>query len=586
MVDLRANPYFLSDEDVQWVEQTAAAMTEDEKIWQLFADPLMGRDQENLIAFLAEHPLGACPFRAGQFDNATARKILGAVQDAQKIPMLITADCGTGADGRLKTGTLVGTAAQAGAAPDNGETAYDIGSIACKELGAVGFNWAFEPVGDILLNWRNCLVNTRAFSSDPDRVITCVDQFLQAAKDNNFLPCLKHFPGDGWEERDQHIVEGNNGLSCEEWDATFGKVYQHCIDRGVPTIMVGHFTLPAYQKKLNPALRDADMTTACTSKELITGLLRQQLGFHGLVVTDQTTMMGFYSLPRTKALPACIEAGCDMILGINDVDEDFACMKEAVQSGQITAERLNDALYHILGAKAMIGLHRRKAEYGTLTPPEEQLACICSEEHRQAAIRAADKAITLVKDTRRQLPIRPETHKKILLHVLGGAASKSLFGTGVASGGASGLPELIKELLEKQGFEVTIWSNDVFGTRRYGTIPGSFKGVTKESAHRFDAVLLFADVSQFATTNAMRLVWPSPMCNIMPWYVAEGVPVAFISLNLTNHMIDVPRVPIFINAYNHRPETIELVIRKLMGDSPFTGRYEETVFCGQWDTHF
>ena len=112
MVDLRANPYFLSDEDVQWVEQTAAAMTEDEKIWQLFADPLMGRDQENLIAFLAEHPLGACPFRAGQFDNAAARQILGAVQDAQKIPMLITADCGTGADGRLKTGTLVGTAAQ------------------------------------------------------------------------------------------------------------------------------------------------------------------------------------------------------------------------------------------------------------------------------------------------------------------------------------------------------------------------------------------------------------------------------------------------------------------------------------------
>ena len=82
MVDLSKKPFYLSAEDIAWVEQTVADMTLDEKVWQLFADPLMGRDEENLVAFLKDHPLGACPFRAGQFDNATARKVLAAAQDS------------------------------------------------------------------------------------------------------------------------------------------------------------------------------------------------------------------------------------------------------------------------------------------------------------------------------------------------------------------------------------------------------------------------------------------------------------------------------------------------------------------------
>ena len=280
-----------------------------------------------------------------------------------------------------------------------------------------------------------------------------------------------------------------------------------------------------------------------------------------------------------------IAAGCDMLLGMNDVDEDFACMKAAVESGFITAERLQDALYRILGTKASIGLHRRKSECGTLAPPEEWLDRILSEEHRQIAVRAADKAITLVKTKRDQLPIRPESHPRILLHVIGGRAKKSMMGKGVASGGAADLPERIKAALERRGFTVTVWQPDVLGTNQYGTIPGMYKGKTAQFKEQFDAVLLFADVAGFATTNSLRLSWPSPMASILPWYVAEGVPVVFVSLNLTNHLIDLPRVPIYINAYNSRPETIELLLDKLMGDSTFTGVPDPTVWCDLWDTH-
>lgn len=585
MVDLKGNPFYLSDEDAAWVEQTIAGMTEDEKVWQLFADPLIGRDRVSLVEFLQTHPVGGCSFRAGELENAEARETLAQMQDNAKIPLLISADCGTGADGRLKHGTMIATAAQAGAAPDDGQVAYDIARAACRELGAVGFNWTFEPVGDILMNWRNCLVNTRAFGNNADRVITCVDQFIRGVEEQNFVPCLKHFPGDGWEERDQHIVQGNNGLSCEEWDATFGKVYAHCIQRGVKTIMVGHFTLPAYQRALNPALKDEEMVTACMSPELISGLLRGKLGFNGMVVTDQTNMLGFFAMPRTKALPACIAAGCDMLLGFNDVDEDFACVRDAVRSGFITAERLHDALARILAAKASIGLHRRKAERGTLAPPAEQLAWIGCEEHVQMAVRAADKAITLVKDVRHQLPLRPEQYRRVLLYVMSTVRSASQMGKGVTSGGAEGLEDTIRAALEKKGYEVTLWTPQTLGSAP-GAAPGRYKGRTARFREKFDAVMIFADISAFATTNSLRLQWPCPMANVEPWYVYEGVPGVFVSLNLTNHLIDVPRMPIFVNAYNDRPETIGLVADKLAGDSPFTGRYDENVWCGQWDTHF
>lgn len=583
MIDLSTSPFHLTADEIAWVEETLEGMTPVEKIWQLFADPLMGMDKEHLLAYLGQRPLGGCSFRASQFSDEEAREILGAVQNSMKIPMLVSADCGTGANGRLRDGTFIATAAQAGAAADSAKIAYNTGLAACRELGAVGFNWAFEPVGDLLLNWRNCLVNTRAFSADPDKVIECLDAFNLAADENEFVSCLKHFPGDGWEERDQHLVPGNNGLDCETWDSTYGKIYRHAIAKDVKSIMIGHFTLPAWQRRLNPDLADSEMDTACLSPELIQGLLRDRLGFNGLIVTDQTTMIGFYTQRREDALPLAINAGCDMILGINDPDEDYASIEKAIESGILSMQRVEDAIRRILATKASIKLHIKKAA-GTLIPPIEKMSYIGCEEHRKFAEEASDAAITLVKDTRHQLPIRPETHKRLLVYVLSSSKISNQFGAGVAGGGDEGLPTSVKTILEQEGFAVTLWDESTLSSS-VGGRSGTVKGKISEFTKRFDAVLLFADLTKFASVNSIRIEWPSPMASISPWFVPE-IPTAFISLNLTNHLIDVPRVPIFINAYNNQPETIRLLAKKLMGESQFMGKYEETVWCGKWDTHF
>ncbi len=575
MVDLRGNPFYLDDSAVKWVEETYAAMTPHERVCQLFHDPLMGMNKEQLIDFLAKYPIAGASFRGAQFTPEECQDILRAMQESVKIPLFISTDTETGANMPVRGGTYIANSAQCGATDDVGLHAYHVGSAAAQEIKALGYNMSFGAVGDIITNWRNCVINTRAYGDNADVAIEGCEGFIRGFEEQGLVTMLKHYPGDGWEERDQHIVIGNNGLSCEEWDASFGRVYKHFIDKGVKSIMVGHFTLPAYQRRLAPGLEDKDIMPACLSEELIDGLLRRQLGFNGLVITDQTKMLGYYAMPRRDAVVQTIVSGIDIVLGINDIEEDIAAMKAGIEDGRISPQRLQDAIYRILATKASIGLHKSHAD-GSIVPQREALSVIGKDEFKNWAVEASDAAITLVKNTKNQLPIRPETHKRLFVNFLGSSFTRSMMGQGVTGGGAAGVKDVIKETLEKAGFEVHMHEESgMMGN----------KGNTAQFRKQYDAALIFADFTGFATVNAIRLNWGGPMSAGAPWYEPE-LPTAFISLNLTNHMIDVPRVPIFINAYNDKPFTIELLVKKLMGDSPFRGHYNENVWCGLWDTHF
>ena len=182
--------------------------------------------------------------------------------------------------------------------------------------------------------------------------------------------------------------------------------------------MAGHIALPEYQKALVPGLEDKDILPATLAPELINGLLKEKLGFNGLVLTDATHMLGMTSaMRREDYVPQSIAAGCDMFLFFNNIEEDYGFMLNGYKNGVITEERLQDALERILGVKAAIGLHKAQKE-GTLLRTQEDLKVVGCEDHIERAKQAADKGITLVKNTFDQLPIRPETHKRIRLYFL------------------------------------------------------------------------------------------------------------------------------------------------------------------------
>lgn len=562
MVDLRAKPFYLTDEDVAWVESTIEGMTIEEKIGQLFVNLFFDFDTEKVKNLVEKYHIGGA-----RYMGATSEKVFELTSNLQKfsrIPMLVAANCDSGGNGACKDGTNIASAAQVEATGSE-KVAYNVGYVSGLEATAIGCNWNFDPCADILFNWRNTIVNTRAYGTTAEPVIKYTSAYIKGLRQSNIASCIKHFPGDGVEERDHHLVLGVNDISCEEWDTSFGKVYKHAIDEGVMSIMAGHIALPAYQKKLVPGIKDEDIMPATLAPELITGLLREQLGFNGLVVTDASHMIGMAAaMKRRDNVPGAIAAGCDMFLFFGDHDEDFGFMMDGYKNGVITEERLNDALHRILGLKASVHLHTKQKE-GKLIPDKEVLKAVGCQEHLAMADEAADLGITLVKNTRNELPIKPSTHKRIKLYTLYGEL-------GGIHGASNSSEKIIIEELERVGFEVTL--ND--GMSRD-------KGKTAEYSKNWDAALVFADIVGYAAENNYRIRWKMPMSTDIPWYVQE-VPTVFVSLNYTTHLTDVPMVKAYINSYGNTRTIIRQTIQKIMGESEFKGSFNENVWCDKWDT--
>ena len=556
MVDLKAKPFCLEDGDIRWVEETISAMTLEEKIGQLFVPIGYSGDPGYLEGVMLRHHIGGIMSRCGEAKEM--QETHRYLQEHSRIPLLIGANLEYGGSGIATDGTYYATQMQA-AATGNPENAYRLGRISCREGAAVGCNWAFAPVVDIDRNWRNPITNVRTYGSDPDMVLSCGKEYLRAAKEAGVLAAIKHFPGDGCDEVDQHILTSVNDLSTEEWDAAYGKIYAGLIEAGAPTVMVGHIAQPAYQKHFNPGSPEK-LVPATLSPELLQGLLRGKLGFNGLVVTDSTCMVGFScAMERARAVPYSIEAGCDMYLFNKDLDEDFQFMLEGYQNGILSGTRLHDALLRILGTKASLGLHRK--EKTAIVPPGGALDVLRCPEHLRWAEDCADKAITLVKDTQSLLPLNPDKQKKILLEILGHFESNGR------------ILDTFQALLEREGFQMERYVQEDFTTAKFDV--HTFR-------EKYDLVIYLGNVENASNKVTNRLDWFTfwGNGNNVPWFVEER-PVLFVSLANPYHLIDVPMIKTYINCYSNSDIVLTALMEKLMGRSAFVGKTPVDPFCGK-----
>ena len=580
MVDLKAKPFYLNDEQIAWVEETLASMTTEEKLSQLFVllKPVPGADENQIKTLMETARPGGMRWQGG--DAETVWRQNRFFQQYSRVPVLIAGNCDDGGNGVLpKEGTFVATAAEAGAAPGT-ETAYRIGYTAGKEAAAIGVNWMFNPVADVYKNWRNTVVNTRSFGSDPDRVIECVRAYIQGIKAAApLMACTcKHFPGDGWDELDPHISPAHNECAPEEWLASYGRVYQTMIDEGLEAVMTGQISLPAMSRKLRPGLKNEEILPASLAPELLQDLLREQMGFNGVIISDASHMIGMSGvMARSEAVPRCIAAGCDMFLFANDFEEDLGYLKAGYEKGIVTEERLRDALLRILGLKARLRLYEDSVRF----PPKEGLAVIGCEEHRRFAAEAADAGVTLVKDTRGLLPMDPGKRKNaLLIYVQSTPNSKAYQGDGMRG--------LITEELERAGFAVTQCPSFYDLEIENGPHPMNFvrmmqMGRREDFKRKYDVVFVFIYVKGYAQRNIERLSWSSGHSMEMPWYTEE-VPTVGVSLNYTNHLVDCANIHTFVNAYGPNRENIRAAVEKITGKSAFRGTADDTVFCGRWDT--
>lgn len=586
-VNLRAKPYFLEDEDIQWVEDTIAGMSKEEKIGQLFVNMGSERSESYLKEVLEKYKIGGVRYNPGTAKEVHEQNRI--LQENSKIPLLIAANTEAGGNGACTDGTEIGQEVKIGATGDP-KYAYEMGRISGIEAAALGCNWSFAPITDINRNWRNPIISSRSFGQDPDLVLEMSKAYMKGFMESHMVCAMKHFPGDGVDERDQHLSNSVNTYSTEEWDETFGKVYSGMIEAGVHTVMAGHIMLPSYQKYFHPTMEESELLPATLSKELITDLLKEKLDFNGMVVTDASHMVGLTSaMKRSKILPSAIAAGCDMFLFFNDPEEDFAYMMEGYEQGIITEERLEDALRRILGIKAYLGLHKKKKT--EIVPPIEGLSAIGSRESLAIAREVSDQAVTLVKNVGKSpLPLLLEEHRRILLvpqetpnpfaSFLGGKSKKNPV-------------EYLKEKLESEGFQVEIYESmmdkiqkapqEEAGKMMMDMYAG--KAPIRSITDRYDLIIQIADITNlFGVTQ--RINWKmSKGTPDIPWYVHE-LPTIFISLASPFHLADVPQVKTYINCYDKNEHTLDALVEKLMGRSDFKGTDPVDSFCGMDDTRY
>ena len=573
MIYLKAKPFFLNDEDIRWVSDTLSAMTLEEKAGQVFCPMGFSDDPGLLHHMLVDLHVGGMMYRPGP--AAYIQNTHRTIQSMAKIPLLLAANTENGGNGLAFEGTSFGQP-MAVAATDKSENAYRMGYTACAEGAALGLNWSFAPIVDLNFEFHNPITNVRTFGSDVERVIECGSAYMRGAKENGVAVSIKHFPGDGVDERDQHILTSVNSLSREEWDHSFGKVYSTLIEQGAETVMVGHIALPAY------ADEEEKYLPASLSRSIMTGLLREKLGFNGLISTDATPMVGFTAaMPRARAIPTAIAAGADMILFNKDLDEDYHFLLSGIESGILSIERLDEAVTRILATKAALRLHA-KQQNGTLVPSPEALGVVGCEKHRAWAKQVAEDAVTLVKDTQSLLPLSKEKFRRVYLNVIQKDMSPE-----------NPVVQSWKALFEKEGFAVSVRDRRVSVTVQD---MGDISGMSEEKkalmhemyrsigeVHQdYDLYVYICNMENASNNTTLRLNWNVAfgLGDDAPWFVSE-VPALMISTAYPYHLFDAPMLKTYINAYAGTTDYQRAVMDRLMGRSAFTGKSPVDPFCGR-----
>lgn len=560
-IDLTKKPFYLSAQQVEWVENTIASMTEDEKVEQLFCPLLYSNDPGYLTHAITDHHWGGVMFRSNPAKEV--QTAINTLQANSPIPMIISANLEDGGNGVASEGTYMGRQMLM-AATGEAEQARRLGLICGTEGAAVGVNVTYAPIVDIDMNFMNPITNVRTYGSAPNMVLEMGRAYMEGLSGTGVAPTIKHFPGDGVDGRDQHLLTSVNSLPLEKWEASYGKVYRSLIEDGAPIVMAGHIAMPAMEEFYD-GTPCAQVIPGSFSANVLR-YLRQELGFNGLISTDASPMVGMMAVTnRREAVPLAIEHGCDMYLFAKDLEEDLQYMKDGVRSGLLSQERLQEALERILALKAMLGLPEKKTD-GTLLKGEEDLAVLANPEHLAWAAECADKGVTLVKDVRSILPISSEKHRRVLLEILGDFPSNDR------------VYAHFERRLTEAGFEVTRYVPETFETI-------FLDGAVEQFKAKYDLVFYIGNIENASNKTTARINWHTLFGagNNLPWFAKE-VPTVFVSVGNPYHLYDVPMIPTYVNAYCHAPAVIDAAIDKVLGKGAFCGVSPIDPFCGCWDT--
>ena len=414
-------PIRLDRDGQKWAEKTLHKLSPEEKVGQLFIiwvrvqfwnaenpDYLQLRDniRKYHIGSLAVSVPVDGPFLLRN-QPLEAAEILNRLQRDSKLPLMFAADFERGLSMRLY-GTTVFPHAMAFGAAGKLDYAENFGLITAQEARAIGIHWNFFPVADVNSNPANPIINTRSFGEDPQQVGDLLSAYIRGAHEGGMLTTAKHFPGHGETDTDSHLGVARVNVDLGHLQNIELPPFKKAIASGVDSIMVAHVTVPALESDPN--------RVATTSTAVVTDLLKKQLNFKGVVVTDALDMAGLtrlYANNIGRAAVDAFKAGNDLLLIPADLDASYRSMLDAVHSGEISSARLDESVLKVLETKASLGLH--KAHLVNMDDVSKEVG---KPQNLAIGQQIADDAITLVRENSKLLPIK--------------AVSKQIAGTGKA----------------------------------------------------------------------------------------------------------------------------------------------------------
>jgi beta-glucosidase-like glycosyl hydrolase len=407
---------------VRWVDSTLASLSLEERVGQLFVAELVALyTHEDHPAFqyalemIRRYHVGS--FILGGGNTLDIAMITNRLQKASRVPLLVNADLEAGMSyshpWRLSRGWterlpkyISGGGTQfpsqmAIGATGNPRYAYELGRVTALEARAVGIHWSNSPVADVNNNPENIIINTRSYGEDPGRVASMVEAYVRGAQEGKMMATLKHFPGHGDTREDTHMGLPSLPYDLERLNAVELVPFRAGIAAGAKAVMTAHLALP----KVDPTGRPATL-----SRPILTGILRNQLGFDGIVVTDGMHMQGITDhFSAAEAVIGAIEAGADAILASDDIDSAFNGIIQAVHIGRITEGRINTSVRRILSAKAWVGLAEDR-----MVSADSVFAVVGAPEFQKIAEEISDASVTVLRNERGLLPLPQRTRLHIL----------------------------------------------------------------------------------------------------------------------------------------------------------------------------
>jgi beta-N-acetylhexosaminidase len=547
----------------------------DEKIGQLFVvgarGAFMGESSwsyQNLLHHVRDNHVGGFIwFVSNVYETALLNRKLN---EASRVPLLISADLEAGVGMRFADTTFWPTA-MAVAATGDPSLAEEEGRVVAREARAIGVNHMLAPVADINVDADNPVINARSFGEDAADVSRFVTAFIRGVQSEHVLACAKHFPGHGNTHVDSHRALPVLDVTRERLESVELVPFRAAIAAGVKSVMTGHLSVPAIDNTpapvregiSNPYGTSAEEVTrngtlpATVSPRLLNGLLRGELGFDGLVVTDAFDMGGLAEhFDAGEAAVRAIEAGNDQILMSLDTDAAIAAVKAAVASGRISEARIDESVRRILAAK----------EFARVDPPDPNVifTTVDSREHRELAEKIAQRAITLVREAPGALPLC-RTGDPACLPAPGQAGLPVLHAVvAIVSDfaeAANPLPDLERELRSRVSPQTFLL--DARSTQQ----DAATVATAAAQADIFILALAVRARSGSGSIAIPRVVRDMPM------------PPSTIAISFGNPYLlrEIPKMKTYLCAYGIQPVMQVAAVRALFGEAPISGKLPVTI---------